>query len=563
MPASPITLSKIIKPQEHQTDFHDDKKFYLKKRRSRRGRPKRDEYAYVCDEKCSWCGGAWGKVVDVAKDGKNAESETDEKKLEPIDLAFLDDDEAKLVRCKDCREAFHPSCMKLNGEEIGALACKEEAKSEEIHSVGDVRSDAVNDGDGTSAARGSIEMELEKNEDTEASSRTNIASLVTGSNEVTSSDESKEEMDSETKAPESEEANASMDVEDVMDAVDIDDCKVDCAAFAAASESTDGDATSTSNDHLLKEEDQTDVPIDNSQPKPAEQGDVQEDSKPRRCPRVLVRCCKCETMRRLGIEPDAGKGADQDIKEKEGCGDITPPAKKVCSFKLEAIIDGRTVLCTVNPVPVLEANVNGKTVVCHAVFGGCNEKKNGEGLEKSTSKNRQMKRKIAVAEKKTKDPVTRKVERLMTKAIDGIANVSVQSSSIMALRELVDGPVSTSSVVKAGGLELLVNAMENHPNVADIQSESIKTMTEIIWYCQSLGMNLVEEGCLELATLAMEDHGTHVEIQKLAIELFRALSSFDVECCKAMFEADIVRVVMSAMKRNPKVLVVLTEARLD
>jgi hypothetical protein len=212
------------------------------------------------------------------------------------------------------------------------------------------------------------------------------------------------------------------------------------------------------------------------------------------------------------------------------------------------------------------ADVDGKSVLCHIWFnvGSEHEKRVDESHDKPIAlveEAQTRKRKSKALVTKPKDPIARKVEKIATKATNRIMDAKVQTSSIDELQKLVDGATTTAAAVRAGGLEVLVNAMENHPEKPNIQAKSIKTMTEIVWYCQSLGIDLIEAGCLELATDAMDAHGRHVEIQQLGVELFRALSSFDLECCKAMFEADIVRVVMSTMKRNPDDLVVLTEAR--
>mmetsp|Transcript_18660 Transcript_18660/g.27649 ORF Transcript_18660/g.27649 Transcript_18660/m.27649 type:complete len:178 (+) Transcript_18660:171-704(+) len=65
-------------------------------RRERRGRPRLEDYVYVCDEVCGHCGGEWKLDGD-----EDAEEET------------------RLIRCKDCRGAFHLDCMMLHGKSEG------------------------------------------------------------------------------------------------------------------------------------------------------------------------------------------------------------------------------------------------------------------------------------------------------------------------------------------------------------------------------------------------------------------------------------------------------------
>lgn len=588
MPPTPIQLSKIIKPQSHQKDFHDDKKFYLKQRRNRRGRPKREEYIYVCEEECCYCGGGWGEVRDVALGGVEMKDEEKEKKVVSIDMELLDDDTAKLVRCKDCRMAFHPGCLKLNGVDCGReqVACLEE-----IRPLNDVTSTTVN----SEVASTSVEEERTEIEigndvepipaDAEASCcRTDTANEVT-----TSSEEANVPMELESEAHEMSLKANSNDTTNVTSGTT--DCNnvasSDSAAAAAAPATEDNDVVMEfdneteansglsnkadltagesmhRNDATALSDAQNGVQVESKSPGKGEEA-AQEETIPRRPHRIPNRCSKCDAMRQLGIEPDA----DENSNEAEN----SSPAKKRSVFKLEAIVNDKTVLCSVEPAPVLEADMAGKTIVCHVVFGGCSdEMSRGLTAYLDTSNAKKPPAAAVKVKQKTKqprgrpsdkmsDPIARKVEKLILKASDCIEDVEIQEASIVELQKFVDGASSTTSAVKAGGLELLSNAMSNHKNVAQIQVESIRTMTEIIWYCQSLGVVLVDFGCLDLTVASMEDHGTNAEVQQLGCELFRALT-YDSQCCHAMIEADIVTAVMESMKRNPKELDVLAEAR--
>jgi hypothetical protein len=559
VPASPITLSKIIKPQEHQDDFHDDKKFYLKKRRSRRGRPKRDEYIYVCDEKCSYCYGPWGEILANGETNQE-ERVDDERKLEPIDIELLDNDEVRLVRCKDCRMAFHPACMRMNGGEVKVSEGKGVTKSEEVQQD-DISSKTANVGADESGEAGT-EVKAESVADAVDSEKSICPMTGTDEAELESEAlESNEPNDPEEVAGPSEATKVSAEAESDSQVIENSEANSEMgtsAVSASAEENTDVS---------LKEED---IGSTNEKSLEIECSDETtqimngEEPKRRRPPRIPKRCCKCDLMRQMGIEPS--EKADQDIEETQSSDDLAAPVKTKISFKLEAIVDGKTVLCGVNPAPTLVADVDGKSVLCHIWFnvGSEHEKRVDESHDKPTvvmEEAQTRKRKSKALVTKPKDPIARKVEKIATKATNRIMDAKVQTSSIDELQKLVDGATTTAAAVRAGGLEVLVNAMENHPEKPNIQAKSIKTMTEIVWYCQSLGIDLIEAGCLELATDAMDVHGRHVEIQQLGVELFRALSSFDLECCKAMFEADIVRVVMSTIKCNPDDLVVLTEAR--
>ena len=66
--ASPIMLQRILTLQPHQAVAEDED---ARPRRERRGRPRLEDYVYVCEERCSHCGGEWKLDGDEA-----AEEET-------------------------------------------------------------------------------------------------------------------------------------------------------------------------------------------------------------------------------------------------------------------------------------------------------------------------------------------------------------------------------------------------------------------------------------------------------------------------------------------------------
>ena len=98
---SPIQITRILHPQPHQKKSLEQEgnlKQYKRTRRMKRGRPKREEYEYVCNESCKLCGGGW-----VLNDSSNENVE----------------EETRLIRCKDCRGAFHLKCMLAKDSDSG------------------------------------------------------------------------------------------------------------------------------------------------------------------------------------------------------------------------------------------------------------------------------------------------------------------------------------------------------------------------------------------------------------------------------------------------------------
>ncbi len=129
---SPVPIKRALRPQSHQRSLDEyHLKEYMRTRRIRRGRPRREEYEYKCEEKCATCGGGWifdngrrydgnNDIVndfdgnnfrrdDAKKDEHNVVDENDD----PEDI----EDRTRLIRCKDCRGAFHLECMLIHGKE--------------------------------------------------------------------------------------------------------------------------------------------------------------------------------------------------------------------------------------------------------------------------------------------------------------------------------------------------------------------------------------------------------------------------------------------------------------
>jgi len=85
-------------------------KHYHKTRQVRRGRPKREEYLYSCNVVCKGCSGGWQFDNDTDADKENRVNEGGGGDYEDLE------EKTRLIRCKDCRGAFHLSCMMVHGK---------------------------------------------------------------------------------------------------------------------------------------------------------------------------------------------------------------------------------------------------------------------------------------------------------------------------------------------------------------------------------------------------------------------------------------------------------------
>jgi hypothetical protein len=585
MPPSPIQLSRIIKPQSHQKDFHEEKKFYLKQRRNRRGRPKRDEYIYVCDEKCGFCGGGWGEIVDAengeCKEEKMGEQVETVDKVKPIDVELMDDDEVLLIRCKDCRGAFHPKCMLLNGKvadnDESGVACG----SDETSQSKDEASVQSNRNAGTFEKAEDVSMEVEYNTmqmpiRTDHEGNTDDVQELHSIDENANygrlnNDEKSSEVESTTEAEQegTQTLLVASNNNDGNNLATSQSTNQDCNSGDAVTTEIQDVTSAVANDKRAMEgvdvavseslsEDET-KPVSSTPVEAVDNEDAQE-SDGYVLTRHPKRCCRCDAIHKSRLDQDPG--------DKRSCNsseDMEPPSKKRRVFRLEAVISGKPTMCSVKPTPVLEAELNGKSIAIYILFDG--KRKNRDALVGDCTINlKQAAAKIAPKPKsratssKHSHPIARKCEKIVSKATDRINDADIQESSIVAIRNLVDGKDSAAVVMNTGACEMLVNAMANHPYTPSIQVESIRAMSEIVWYNASFAEELVQQGCLELTVSAMDSHGTNQQVQNMGCELFRALS-YDSKAARAMFEAEAVAAVVKSIQRNQKDLETLTEGR--
>ena len=91
--------------QLHQGDKPFDGSANGQVRRNRRGRPKKSDYFFTCDERCKMCGGGWvidngGTNPSVATNDFAAEAR---RKMERDEAARDLEKRTMLFRCKGCQ----------------------------------------------------------------------------------------------------------------------------------------------------------------------------------------------------------------------------------------------------------------------------------------------------------------------------------------------------------------------------------------------------------------------------------------------------------------------------
>jgi len=402
MAPSPVKIQRTLCPQPHQEVLDENHLMqYQRTRRSRRGRPKREEYVYKCDEVCKECGGEWTFDID--------DEEVEER--------------TRLLRCKDCKGAFHVGCMLIHGKK-------------------------ENDEDG--------------------------------------GDEEKEKGDAE---------------EDGKVKADVD------------GEEEDGKVVAADSDTLLEP--------------------------PTRDPK---RCHQCELQYKLQQQSSSSSSSN-------------------FTSLLEAIIDERTVRVKVTPKPALEATVNGSDITCYVTLGGQSNGGSDHSNDDDDNNGSSPAKRVTWSdpldgeeqeENDTipKDATTQQIQKLVSRALSDSDHARLQDYSCEALRKHLTTEESTTKVVQLGGIRMLSNSMQHHPDRPIIQAEAMCTLAEVAWRCPQIGMETIRGGCLELAMVAMERHAVHSKVQQMGCGFFRALS-YDAKCCTKL-KSKAVSAVVDSIRRNPR-----------
>lgn len=535
--ASPVRVRRTLRPQPHQAALDEGHlKHYLKTRRSRRGRPKREEYVYACDEVCRECGGEW-RFNDAGGGCSQGE-------VEGIDTDDLDEleERTRLIRCKDCRGAFHLGCMLIHGKKdarqgedggksavvVVTAAAEEDGKLAASSAVEEGGKAAAIDSSGSAAlvSSGSTDEEDGKPdvsfESTGEGDR--IPYAIDSSDSTKDKEDGKEWKEGEEERGEGQQSSA-LSSENSTESM-VAEAEVDATARA-------------------KEKDDR---------KPATFSAESVDEMLQSLTRDPKRCYLCELKRR----------SQQNQQEEPEQNHQKEPAPMSPLPLLEASIGERTVHVRVTPEPKLEASVNGREVTCYVTIQGtasCDEK--GSPRKRVTWGS-------PLEDLAKEDAATARLRKLIAKALARGDHAQLQDHSCAALRRLVfaadDEPHAAVGAARLGGVRMLANAMRRHPERPVLQAEALCTLSEIVWLCPHLGIETIDNdeddggSCLDLAIAAMERHTVHAKVQQMGCGYFRAVS-YDAKCCARLKKSSAVATVADSIRRNPRKVDVVMEGR--
>ena len=149
------------------------------------------------------------------------------------------------------------------------------------------------------------------------------------------------------------------------------------------------------------------------------------------------------------------------------------------------------------------------------------------------------------------------MQRLVTK-IKMITNEALEKSDVPKvqflacenLRKIASTAEISAKVIELGGIDMIIRAMQNHPNKTIVQAEACNALGHFVWVDPSNGEKIVENGGLHLLVDVMNRLGTNAKVQQQGCGAFRALSCDKVNA-QHIKEVGGIHVVLASMVRNP------------
>eukprot|EP00550_Attheya_septentrionalis_P009201 CAMPEP_0198286756 /NCGR_PEP_ID=MMETSP1449-20131203/5728_1 /TAXON_ID=420275 /ORGANISM="Attheya septentrionalis, Strain CCMP2084" /LENGTH=1361 /DNA_ID=CAMNT_0043984547 /DNA_START=117 /DNA_END=4202 /DNA_ORIENTATION=- len=188
------------------------------------------------------------------------------------------------------------------------------------------------------------------------------------------------------------------------------------------------------------------------------------------------------------------------------------------------------------------------------------KKRDGSKEERSPKKRRvdsSSSNTKVVTKAERKDPITKKVEKIIQAALDEPDNSKTQDLACEALRKIANTPENAKKIIDLGAIPMILKAMKVHPDKTIVQAEACGTLGQLVWIDPDNGEKVASEGCIESIVDAMESYPTNKIVQQMGCGAFRAIS-YEIENASLVKEAGM-SAVLSSLKRNPRKAEVMRE----
>jgi len=157
------------------------------------------------------------------------------------------------------------------------------------------------------------------------------------------------------------------------------------------------------------------------------------------------------------------------------------------------------------------------------------------------------------------DPESIKIRKIINSARRNSKDSKACDKACEFLRKHLSSSDSLEKIILWRGIEMICDAMREHPDKTIVQAEACCTLAEIIWLDPTVSTKLAHEGAIELIATCMNRFTTNTKVQQMGCGAFRALT-YDEASVPFIRDADGLTAVLSSMKNNPTKLLVQREA---
>eukprot|EP00956_Cyclotella_meneghiniana_P012729 scaffold18119_cov70-Cyclotella_meneghiniana.AAC.3 len=157
------------------------------------------------------------------------------------------------------------------------------------------------------------------------------------------------------------------------------------------------------------------------------------------------------------------------------------------------------------------------------------------------------------------DPVCKKIQSIIGKALNNTTDSKAQYKSCEQLRVIMKDEESAEKVIQLNGIAMIVDAMNTHPEKTLVQAEACAVFSHMIWeYPVTSIRRIAAAGCLPLIVKALNTHTNHNKVQQYGLGVFHALSFENVNHY-FINSVDGLDVVLNSMSENPEKIDILQQ----
>jgi len=157
------------------------------------------------------------------------------------------------------------------------------------------------------------------------------------------------------------------------------------------------------------------------------------------------------------------------------------------------------------------------------------------------------------------DPESVKIRKIINSARRNATDSKACDKACEHLRKHLSTTDNLEKIILWRGIEMICDAMREHPDKTIVQAEACCTLAEMIWLDPTIATKLAHEGAIELIATCMNRFATNLKVQQMGCGAFRALT-YDETSVHFISDADGLAAVLSSMKNNPTKLLVQREA---